>query len=387
MAKESRLFNWLAMEVCEMQRADIVLSILSQKSFENRKFIWNRVYRNLFNKDLYAESISKNTTSSITEDSIQEIIDALKHEKLNEIFTSNQKVQMIVNVMCNILRAIYNPLFLGEYKEHSLKINQSHFLFLKMRYIKEKFKTNVWFLKMKIEMNASEFINSQVVFFMGEKIKDQRFLLLVEKILKWMKENPNKEETKRFTDLLLEILYLSFLSNDEREKEAYCIHKNEMIRPLDPKKNDLSKTKKDAEDFIERFQREHKKNQVSLLNIQDKGMEFANFIVKRRSKDQIDLLIPYGVIHERLKPFLKNEKPVHHNRRLQLSVEKIHQEFEKDLKELKENYDMTENYNIRIRKFKYYHQLSFLKTIARKEKTSVKKVKKKYKKTFKYESN
>jgi hypothetical protein len=373
------------MEVCGMQRADIVLSILSQKSFENRNFILNRVYRNLFNKTLYAEVIANNTRTLISEDSIQEIIDALKHEKLNEIFTSNQKVQMIVNVMCNILRAIYNPLFLGDYKEHSLKINQSHFLFLKMKYIKERFKTNVWFLKMKIEMDASEILNSKVISFMEEKVKDQRFLFLVEKMIKWMNENPKIEETIPFKDLLIEILCLSFLSKDEREKEDYCIHRNEMILPLEHKKNDSSKMKQDAEDFLKRFQREHKEIQVSLLNIQDKGMEFANFLMKRRSKDQIDFLIPYGVIHEKLKPFLKNEKPVHYNHRLHLSVEKIHQEFEKDLKELQENYYMTENYNIRIKKFKYYHQLSLLKTIARKEKTSVKKVKKKYKKTLKYE--
>src|SRR5260221_3687667 len=41
------------MEVCEMQKAEIVLSILSQKSALDKEYVFDRLYRNLFNPDFY----------------------------------------------------------------------------------------------------------------------------------------------------------------------------------------------------------------------------------------------------------------------------------------------------------------------------------------------
>ena len=36
-----------------MQKAEVVLSMLGQKSIQNSMFIFDRLYRNLFNPDFY----------------------------------------------------------------------------------------------------------------------------------------------------------------------------------------------------------------------------------------------------------------------------------------------------------------------------------------------
>jgi len=41
------------MEVCAMQSAEVVLSMLGQKSTQNSEFVFDRLYRNLFNPDFY----------------------------------------------------------------------------------------------------------------------------------------------------------------------------------------------------------------------------------------------------------------------------------------------------------------------------------------------
>jgi hypothetical protein len=40
-------------EVCEMQKAEVVLSILSQKATQKKEYVFDRLYRNLFNPDFY----------------------------------------------------------------------------------------------------------------------------------------------------------------------------------------------------------------------------------------------------------------------------------------------------------------------------------------------
>src|SRR5258708_29330766 len=41
------------MEVCAMQSAEVVLSMLGQKSTQSSEFVFDRLYRNLFNPDFY----------------------------------------------------------------------------------------------------------------------------------------------------------------------------------------------------------------------------------------------------------------------------------------------------------------------------------------------
>jgi hypothetical protein len=324
--------------------------------------------------------LSRKTRSLLSEESIDNMIQDIKNEKIKEIFYSKEEKDLIFKVVTKLLRSIYHPLLVEDSNNKFLKNNDSEFLAMKLKYIKEKFKSQNWFLKMRVNLDSTELLKGKIIPLMKAKINDQRFLFLSEKMIEWMDENQKTTEMISFKDILTEILLLSFVKEEKKRITDYCIHQTEIIIPLSEEIKNSSKIKEKGEGFLKNFQFEEKNFKVTVININDKRLDFANIQLVKRNKDKIDLLMPTSVIQKKLKPFLKNKKPVHLNKRLHLSVERIHQEFEKDYQELKENYHMTENYNVRIKKFKYYHQLSLLKTIALKEKTSVKKVKSRYKK-------
>src|SRR5260370_1354404 len=82
------------MEVCAMQSAEVVLSMLGQKSTQNSEFVFDRLYRNLFNPDFYllaysniyakegnmTEGVDGETIDGFTILKVEEIIAQLKQE-------------------------------------------------------------------------------------------------------------------------------------------------------------------------------------------------------------------------------------------------------------------------------------------------------------------
>src|SRR5260370_14885931 len=94
MAKGSRSFNWQYMEVCAMQSAEVVLSMLDQKSSQNREFVFDRLYRNLFNPDFYmlaysniyakegnmTEGVDESTIDGFNISQVEKLISLLKQE-------------------------------------------------------------------------------------------------------------------------------------------------------------------------------------------------------------------------------------------------------------------------------------------------------------------
>lgn len=53
------MFYWSYREVCEMQKAETVLSILSEQSKKDTDHVFDRLYRNLFNSDFYVRAYQK----------------------------------------------------------------------------------------------------------------------------------------------------------------------------------------------------------------------------------------------------------------------------------------------------------------------------------------
>src|SRR3989442_2580153 len=94
MAKGSRSCNWQYMEVCAMQSAEVVLSMLDQKSSQNSEFVFDRLYRNLFNPDFYMLAYSNiyakegnmteggddSTMDGFNTTQVEQLIDLLKQE-------------------------------------------------------------------------------------------------------------------------------------------------------------------------------------------------------------------------------------------------------------------------------------------------------------------
>jgi len=56
LAKGGRHLIEKKVEVCEMQKANTILSILNQKSVQNCNYVYDRIYRHMFNFDLFIEA-------------------------------------------------------------------------------------------------------------------------------------------------------------------------------------------------------------------------------------------------------------------------------------------------------------------------------------------
>ncbi len=101
--------------------------------------------------------------------------------------------------------------------------------------------------------------------------------------------------------------------------------------------------------------------------------------IKRRSANEtIQLLVPGEVINEKLKPFMRDGKSVHFGARVNIPILDMLYQFNSEIRGLYNYYALATDVSTKIGKFKHYHYTSLAKTIARKEKCSVKKVIDKY---------
>lgn len=361
-----------------MQRAFVVLSQLSQKSLKNNGFIFHRVYRNFFNEDFYEMIIKKEKNSMISKDNLQKMIEDLKHERLDRLMNSPAEKVIIFHLASALLKSIYEPLVMGKSRENFFYKTRAKGLQFKMDILKKDYKKYNWYLKMRLEFDYQELECREILSLFSSKIHDNRFIRLLGEFIEWAKKNPYHQESTELKRIIMVAQYRTVLSLLEMENQDYCIHEGECLLPLQNTK-DLMIAKKDlAGSYLKKFNGVLIENKIELLNLSDTDLEFANFIIKKQNKGKIILLTPKHWIDQSIKPFLKKNKPVHYNKRIHLPVQKIYQEFKKDKKKLDEIFYKTENYGIRMKKFEYYHHLSLLKTIARKEKTSVKKVRQKY---------
>ena len=99
---------------------------------------------------------------------------------------------------------------------------------------------------------------------------------------------------------------------------------------------------------------------------------------KRSVNGTIQLLVPGDVIQEKLKPFKKNGKSYPHLARVNLPIIDIISQYNAEIRGLYNYYCLATDVSKKLATFKFYHSYSMVKTIARKEKSTVRKVFKKY---------
>ncbi|HEU5380603.1 MAG TPA: reverse transcriptase domain-containing protein [Ktedonobacteraceae bacterium] len=98
----------------------------------------------------------------------------------------------------------------------------------------------------------------------------------------------------------------------------------------------------------------------------------------RAANETIQLLVPGEVIREKLKPFVRNGKAVHHNARVNLPLLDLLTQYNAEIRGLYNYYCLATDVSTKIGKYRYYHYYSLLKTVARKEKCSLAQVLSKY---------
>jgi group II intron reverse transcriptase/maturase len=475
-------------EVCAMQKAEIVLSMLEQKAKENSTFVFDRLYRNLFNPDFYLlaynniydkEGNLTEGTDQVTIDGfnmrlVKKLIEEMKTEtyrpkavrrvdipkkngKLRPLGVPTFRDKLVQEAVRLILQAIYEPTFFDS--SHGFRPERSCHTALAQ--IKTTCRGTNWVIEGDIKGFFDTISFEKLLEILSRRIGDGRFLNLISLFLKagYMENNrifhplTGTPQGGVVSPILANIYLHEFdvfmkkicqqYSTDARNRRTYAPYEKlnrerfsarrreeyqqaeELIKqmrtlpsrdPCDPHYLRIKYTRY-ADDFLvmvigskslsyqirdeiknflcTELQLELSAEKTLITNLADQPVRFLGYeiaktrantaltentlgIKKRAANETIQLLVPTEVIREKLKPFVRNGKAVHHNARINDPVLDILTQYNAEIRGLYNYYCLATDVSTKINKFRYYHYTSLQKTIARKEKCSVAQVIEKY---------
>jgi group II intron reverse transcriptase/maturase len=471
-----------------MQKAEIVLSMLGQKAKEDSTFVFDRLYRNMFNPDFYLlaynniydkEGNLTEGTDQVTIDGfnmrlIEKLIEEMKTEtyrpkavrrvyipkkngKLRPLGVPTFRDKLVQEVVRLILQAIYEPIFLDS--SHGFRPERSCHTALVQ--IKTTCRGTNWAIEGDIKGFFDKISFGKLLEILSRRIQDGRFLNLINLFLK----AGYMEKRRIFHPLtgtpqggtvspILANIYLHELdvfmqrlcakySTDAKERQQYEPYRRlnierfyarkrgdyqraeELIQqmrglpsrhPCDPNYIRVKYTRY-ADDFLvmvigskglsyqirdeishflsAELQLELSAEKTLITNLTDESVRFLGYeitktrenttltentlgIKRRAANGTIQLLVPTEVINEKLKPFVRNGKAVHHNARINDPILDVLTQYNAEIRGLYNYYGLATDVSTKINKFRYYHYTSLQKTIARKEKCSVAQVIEKY---------
>ena len=194
-----------------MQRAEIVLTILSQKAKEDRTFVFDRLYRNLFNPDFYLLAYSNiyskegnltAGTDNMTIDGfnlklVEKLIEELRYEtyrpkaarrvyipkkngKLRPLGIPSFRDKLVQEVIRLILEALYEPTFLDS--SHGFRPGRSCHTALVQ--VKTTCKGTNWVIEGDIKGFFDNIAFDKLLEILSRRIGDGRFLNLIGLFLK-----------------------------------------------------------------------------------------------------------------------------------------------------------------------------------------------------------
>jgi len=471
-----------------MQKAEIVLSMLEQKAKEDSTFVFDRLYRNLFNPDFYLLAYNNiyDREGNLTEGTDQVTIDGF-NMKLVEKLIAEMKTEtyrpravrsvyiprrngelrpsgiptfrdkLVQEVVRLILQAIYEPLFLDS--SHGFRPARSCHTALVQ--IKTTCKGTNWAIQGDIKGFFDTISFEKLLEILSRRSSDGRFLNLISLFLKagYMENRrifhpltgtpqggvvspilaniylheldvfmekicqqhstdaKERRSNERYRKLNIERFYArkrgEYLRADELLKQMRTLPSRD---PCDPDYIRVKYTRY-ADDFLvmvigskslsyqirdeiksflcSELQLELNTEKTLITNLGDQSVRFLGYeiaktrentaltentlgVKKRAANETIQLLVPAEVINEKLKPFVKNGKAVHHNARINDPILDILTQYNAEIRGLYNYYCLATDVSTRINKFRYYHYTSLQKTIARKEKCSIAQVIEKY---------
>ena len=475
-------------EVCEMQRAETVLTILSQKAKEDRTFVFDRLYRNLFNPDFYLFAYSNiydkegnltagtdNTTiDGFNMKLVEKLIEELRTEtyrpyaarrvyipkkngKLRPLGIPSFRDKLLQEIIRLILEALYEPTFLDS--SHGYRPGRSCHTALVQ--VKTTCKGTNWVIEGDIKGFFDNIAFDKLIEILSRKIKDGRFLNLIRLFLQagYMENqkifhpltgapqggivspilaNIYLHELDEFMQKLSEKYSTKATSRNRyqpyqklaaqrlmaRKKGDYQRADNILKQmrqlpsqdPCDPNyirvkytryaddflvmvigsKNLAQHIRDETRDFLRmELQLELSMEKTQITNLGEQRVRFLGYeiakarantrltenslgVKKRAANATIQLLVPAEVVNEKIKPFVRNGKAVHHNARINAPVLYILMQYNAEIRGLYNYYCLATDVSTKVNKFRYYHYTSLTKTIARKEKISVAKVIEKY---------
>ncbi|MCU6793323.1 group II intron reverse transcriptase/maturase [Paenibacillus sp. WQ 127069] len=194
-----------------MQSAEAILTILSHKSAEKPNFRFDRIYRHLFNPDLYLAAYANihqkqgNMTAGVTDETIDGfnmnkvygLINELRQEsyypkpvrrthipkksgKLRPLGIPTFTDKLVQEVMRMLLEAIFEPTFLDS--SHGFRLNRS--CHTSLHRIKETCRGASWVIEGDIKGFFDNIDHSVLLNAISKRISDGRFLELIRRFLK-----------------------------------------------------------------------------------------------------------------------------------------------------------------------------------------------------------
>ncbi len=418
-----------------MQKADMVLSILSKKPIE---FKVNRIYRHLFNLDFYnnvIDEVSKKETFKdyITKEDIdiseivQHIILKLKVERYNpkdlryiinnkdryllkstdiSKFKEDALLNMYINegaiedyILQKVLKQILDNIYFSNLnKESFFEIsNKKEDAISYLKNIK-----HIYYYKV-IKITLNEMFHVKQIEILRDKIDDKiedgRFKALIDLFIKSnylsfyervKKDNLYYMYVDKDSHVSASFYKLYFLKIRDIIEELMNLNRvdikvvsfyNEALLMIKPEGN----VKKFLQDLS------YKLKQLKYIEIEEyylrnsNNIEFFNYNIRFRNKESFTkILVSSKFINASISYFKRDNRPSYIGKRINLKREDIINLYTFEIDYIYEYYKYAEDVNYKMRKFRYYHKNSMLSTIAVKENISIKSVKEKYIKTHNF---
>lgn len=431
-----------------MQNSDVVLYNLS-KHATKKEYRYDRLYRNLYNKDFYAcayKNINQQKrnlqSNGLVGQKIEVVIASLRDEtyqphpieKINHE-KGNSKARFVsiptltdhlVQEICSLmLEAIYEPTFLNV--SFGLKNNQNRKRALIQ--VQRSFSQVHWWIKGTIK-DFYQSIDFQVLIqILRKRIKDERLIRLIWKFLRagyvdhwphiktslgltlatiyynefdqFIMKQMKEEFWQRMSTQTMnqDARLIQFHRGKERMKNfQYVRCGNEFLIGMNGRKEEVLHIQNAISQFLndalkvslsEEMKRVHRFKSIQFLDydIRIRKKERMNGVKKRGSENVVSFKIPKGTIEK----FIISRKMVkdiqakkwhilHRPQLLKLADVTIIETYNNELKRLYEYYSFAENVSQKMGQLKYVMEYSCLKTLANKYRSTVSKMKAKYRK-------
>lgn len=469
-----------------MQNAETILSILSQKSAQKKEYVFDRLYRHLFNPDLYLLAYSNiyGNEGNMTVGIDPETIDGFNIDKVNKTIAqlrletyqpkpvrrtyipkkngkrrplgipsfTDKLVQEVVRML---LQAIYEPLF----KDTSHGFRPGRSCHTALLQVKTTCKSTSWAIEGDIEGFFDNIDHAKLHEILARKIADGRFLNLIEKFLKagymeFRQIHHSLTGTPQGgivspilaniylheLDVYMEALCKRHTTHGTRRKSAvyqahniarfqarkngdyekaetllkqmrtlptqdaldpnyikvkYCRYADDFIVMIIGSKRLAAAIREEVRDFLATLNLVLSQEKTVITNLSDRRIRFLGYeiakthentkltktaqgVKKRAANGSIQLLVPGDVIRDKLKPFVRNGKAIHHNARVNAPLLDTLTQYNAEIRGLYNYYCLATDVSTKIGKFRYLHYYSLLKTVARKEKSSITQVLSRY---------
>lgn len=470
-----------------MQNAKTILSILNEKSVRNKQFVFDRLYRNMFNFNFFMDAYQKMYAKpgNMTPGTDGKTIDGFKKNKVENLITKLRNEQyyptpvrrtyipkkngkkrplgipsfedkLVQEVVRKMLEAIYEPLFLDT--SHGFRPNRSCQTALFK--IKSTCRGTKWVVEGDITGCFDNVDHDILLKILSRKISDGRLLELIRRFLKagyfefnqvkntlsgvpqggiispilsniylhefdlYMEEMANKlskgkrkkpnptydrlasKRTRRLqkgqfdeaNELLQKMRQLP--SQDQMDEDylrvKYVRYADDFVICIDGGKELAEQIKHDVSQFLQNTLRlELNADKTLITNLKNERVRFLGYeiskshdntiikkntegVKKRSVNETIQLLVPTEAINKKLQPFMEKGKSASFRVRVGLPILDMINEYNAEIRGLYEYYSLATDVAMKIGRFKHYHYLSLVKTIAHKEKSSCRKVRAKY---------